>query len=113
MTEVTRWGEAGHSYGDTWMEPTDDGDWVLWGDYEALAKELETCKKYRDAYEKCDQIATQRVRELEAERDRLAAENARLRDAVALVRAEMNTQINGGAGWMARFEEIVKEDDND
>lgn len=74
MSKVTRWGEAGHSYGDTWMEPTDDGEWVLWEDYEALAKELETCKKYREAYEKCDQIATQRVRELEADRDRLAEE---------------------------------------
>lgn len=53
------------------------------------------------------------AKHVSAERDRLAAENARLRDAVALIRTELNTQINGGTGWMARFEEIVKGDAND
>jgi hypothetical protein len=39
--------------------------------FHSLVEELETCKKYRDAYKECDSIATQKVRELEAERDRL------------------------------------------
>lgn len=39
MSKVTRWGEDGHSYGDTWMEPTDDGEWVKWEDYGDLTAE--------------------------------------------------------------------------
>ena len=37
----------------------------------ALRAEVETCKKYRDAYAECDRIATDALRKAEAERDRL------------------------------------------
>ena len=37
----------------------------------ALRAEVETCKKYRDAYAECDRITTDALRKSEAERDRL------------------------------------------
>lgn len=137
MSEVKRWSIVPYDQYSVDERTSRNGEWVTWEDYEALAAERDRLKAVVDGvrnniptsylarhgvrniveamrdYAEQRWAEKERIRDLTAERDRLAAENARLREAVALVRTELNTQINGGDGWMARFEEIVKGDHND
>jgi hypothetical protein len=88
------------------LAPNKDAKLFIGADlFQSLVEELETCKKYRYAYEKCDQIATQRVRELELQltqvRVAVLEEAAKLADAMAQTDANMNKTWRNGCASVA------------